>query len=286
VSDLGAVAITGANGYVGSALGAAFFASGHRVIALQRRAPRNDGTRDYIPYSLEHGPAAPLPDDVSAVVHCAYDLRARDCAEIERMNLEGTEKLVAAVGDVPIVLISSMSAYAGTQQLYGQTNLACERMFAAAGGTALRLGLVYGSAEGGMVGALRKVAALPVVPLLRPDSYQYTVHVDDMARCVVATVEQPSTHRVVGVANPRRVPFSEIIRTLRATGTAKPLRGVPVPAALLYRALRAAEAMGIRSPFRADSLLGLVQPAPEVPHVGDWAARGIELRDFTADTVR
>jgi len=281
VSDLGAVAITGANGYVGSALGAAFFGSGHRVIALQRCAPVDDGTRDYVPYSLEHGPAAPLPDDVSAVVHCAYDLRARDSAELERINLGGTKKLVAAAGDVPIVLISSMSAYSGTRQLYGQTKLACEQLVTAAGGTSLRLGLVYGGAEGGMIGALRKVAALPVVPILRPDSYQFTVHVDDMARCVVATVEQPPTHRVVGVANPRRVAFSELIRTLR--GTAKPLRGAPIPAAWLYRALRAAEATGIRAPFRADSLLGLVQPAADVPHVGEWAARGIALRDFTAD---
>jgi len=77
------------------------------------------------------------------------------------------------------------------------------------------------------------------------------------------------------------VAFSELIRTLR--GTDKPLRGAPLPAAWLYRALRAAEATGIRAPFRADSLLGLVQPAPDVPHVGEWAARGIALRDFTAD---
>ena len=130
------------------------------------------------------------------------------------------------------------------------------------------------------------MAALPVVPILRPDSYQYTVHVDDMARCVVATVEQSPPDRVVGVANPRRVSFNEIIRTLRAAGTTKPLRGAPVPAALLYRALRAAEVAGLRAPFRADSLLGLMQPAIEVPHVSHWAARGIALRDFTADTVR
>ena len=131
----------------------------------------------------------------------------------------------------------------------------------------------------------RKVVALPVVPLLRPDSYQYTVHAVDMARCVVAAVEQ-LPHRVVGVANPRRVAFSEIIRTLHAIGTAKPLRGVPVPAALLYRPLLTAEAAGLRAGFRADSLLGRMQPAPEVPDVSYWAERGIPLREFTVDTVR
>jgi nucleoside-diphosphate-sugar epimerase len=288
MSDPGdrAVAITGANGYVGSTLRAAFAASGYRVIALQRSVPGAGGARDYVPYSLEDGLAAPLPDDVAAVVHCAYDLRACDRAEIERINLGGTDKLIQAVGDVPIVFISSMSAYSGTQQIYGRTKIACEDLVAAHGGTSLRLGLVHGGGDGGMIGALRKVAALPLVPMLRPDSYQYAVHAEDMAHCVLATVEQPPPHRVLGVADPRQVPFSEIIRTVRAAATSKSLRPVPVTSALLYRALRATEAVGLRIGFRADSLLGLMHPAPNVPHVGYWAERGISLRDFAKGAAR
>jgi nucleoside-diphosphate-sugar epimerase len=52
-----AVAITGANGYVGSTLSAAFAASGYRVIVLQRSAPVA-GSTDYLPYSLQDGLAA------------------------------------------------------------------------------------------------------------------------------------------------------------------------------------------------------------------------------------
>jgi nucleoside-diphosphate-sugar epimerase len=276
----GAVAITGANGYVGSTLRAAFATAGYRVIALQRSAPAQGEESGHIPYSLDGGPAAPLPRDVTAVIHCAYDLRLREPAEILRTNLGGTEKLVRSVGDIPVVLISSMSAYSGTQQIYGQTKLRCEALVSAQGGTSLRLGLVHGGADGGMINALRKAAALPMVAMLRPDSYQYAVHADDMARCVVATVGQAPPHRIVGVANPRQIPFSEIIRTLRAEATAKRLVGIPVSSALLYRALRTAEAVGIRSGFRADSLVGLMSPAPDVPHVDYWTERGIRLRDF------
>jgi nucleoside-diphosphate-sugar epimerase len=286
MSDRGAVAVTGANGYVGMTLCAAFGAAGYRVIALQRSAPAAGGAWDYVPYSLEDGPAAGLPDDVAAVVHCAYDLRARDRAEIERINLGGTDKLIRAVGDVPIVFISSMSAYSGTQQIYGRTKLACEGLVAAHGGTSLRLGLVHGGRDGGMIGALHKVAALPLVPMLRPDSYQYAVHAEDMAHCVLATVEQPPPHPVLGVADPRQVPFSEIVRTVHAAATSKSLSTVPVPSTLLYRALRAAEAVGLRIGFRADSLLGLMHPAPNVPHVGYWAERGISMRDFAKDATR
>ena len=63
-----AVAITGANGYVGSTLSAAFTAAGYRVIAMQRSAPTVVGRCDYLPYSLQDGPAAPLPGDVAAIV--------------------------------------------------------------------------------------------------------------------------------------------------------------------------------------------------------------------------
>jgi nucleoside-diphosphate-sugar epimerase len=280
------VAITGANGYVGCALTAAFSAAGYRVVALQRSAPAPGGILDHVPYSLEDGLAIALPDDVAAVIHCAYDLRARDEAAIERINLGGTQKLVQAIGDVPLVLISSMSAYSGSRQIYGRTKLACEEIVTANGGTSLRLGLVYGDGDGGMIGALRKVAGLPLVPMLRPDSYQYAVHAEDMARCVVAAVEQAPPHRVLGVANPRRVPFSEIIRTLRAGATPKPLRAVPLSSALLSRGLRASEAAGLRIGFRADSLRGLTHPAPNVPHVDYWAERGIALRDFAKDAGR
>jgi nucleoside-diphosphate-sugar epimerase len=274
-----AVAITGANGYVGDTLRAAFAAAGYRVVALQRSAP-TDTAVEHVPYSLQDGPAAPLPSDVRAVIHCAYDLRARSRAEIERINLGGTEKLLGAVGSVPVVLISSMSAYSGTQQIYGRTKLACEDLVAERGGTSLRLGLVHGSGDGGMIGALSKVAGLPLVPVLRPDSYQYAVHAEDMARCVVDAVEQAPPHRVLGVADPSRVPFSGIIRALRASITTAPLRPVPVSSALLYRALRASEAVGVRIGFRADSLLGLMHPAPDVPNVNYWEQQGISLRGF------
>ncbi|CAN5340314.1 hypothetical protein BH09ACT7_BH09ACT7_06200 [soil metagenome] len=275
------VAITGANGYVGGALRAAFDGAGYRVIALQRCAPQGGRPEDYIRFSLEDGLEQALPDDVVAVIHCACDLRERSRTEIERINLLGTQHLLDEIGPVPVVLISSMSAYRGTTQIYGQMKLACENLVAQHGGTSLRLGLVHGAADArGMIGALRRVAASPVVPMPSPDSFQYTVHVDDMVRCVIATVENPPPQPILGVANPRRVPFSEIIRGLRTINTSAPLRSVPISGVALYRLLRAAEVMGPPINFRADSLLGLIYPAPEVLYVEHWARDGIILRDF------
>jgi nucleoside-diphosphate-sugar epimerase len=216
-------------------------------------------------------------------VHCAYDLRECDASESERINLVGTQRLLNTIPSVPVVLISSMSAFVGTAQTYGRVKLACEEVVAVHGGTSLRLGLVYGAAAGGMVGALRTVASAPVVPMLTPDPFQYTVHVEDMARCVVHAVATRPPHDVIGVANARRVPFSEIIGGLRATTTTARLRPLPIPSSSLLRTLRAAEKMGVRIGFRADSLVGLIRPAFEVPHVDYWQTVGIPLRDFAAE---
>ena len=48
---------------------------------------------------------------------------------IARVNVGGTQRLLAAAAsaNAGFCLISSMSAYAGTRQLYGRAKLACER---------------------------------------------------------------------------------------------------------------------------------------------------------------
>jgi nucleoside-diphosphate-sugar epimerase len=280
------VGITGAGGYVGRLLTRHFADAGWHVAALQRSVP-TDPRVEHRPYRLEDAPLSPsLFDGLDALVHCAYDLELRDPDEIRRVNLLGTERLFHAARDAGVgslILISSMSAYDGTTQVYGRTKLACEHLATQLGGTSLRLGLVYGVEGGGMSAALSRLARLPLVPVLRPRSYQYTVHADDMARCVISVAGQrPQTVRVAGVAADRRVPFDELMRglRLRATGSRR-FWTLPVPSRLLALAMASAERIGLRLPFRADSLSGLVKPAPAVPNVEIWAERGITLRDYS-----
>lgn len=280
MSDRAVVAVTGANGYVGSILCSALQRAGHRVIRLQRSCPADIDSQHNIQYSLESGPAQPLPSDVSAVIHCAYDLRLRNEKEIHRVNLGGFTNLVGAVGQRLLIHISSMSAYDGTEQIYGKTKLACEDLASRQGGISLRLGLVYGASGGGMIGSLTKLATLPLVPQLRPQTYQYTVHADDMARCVLSVLGQRPPHQVIGVADPARVPFDEIMGSLRESATSKAAVRVPVPSRRILQALRAAEAAHLPIGFRADSMLGLMHPAPAVPNVEYWATRAISFRRF------
>ena len=59
-----------------------------------------------------------------------------------------------------------MSAYPGTNQLYGRAKLETERIALKLGMAAVRLGLVYGPGWGGMAGSLKKMADLPVIPIV------------------------------------------------------------------------------------------------------------------------
>jgi nucleoside-diphosphate-sugar epimerase len=269
-----AVAITGSTGHVGSAL-----ADGHDIVALSRRPTDPFQWRRY---ELGRPLAPDLLRDVDVVVHCAYDLSLTKPGAISRVNVDGTLRLVEAATAVGagFVLISSMSAYPGTRQIYGRAKLATEKIVLAAGGQAVRLGLVYGDDGKGMIGTLQRLVALPVTPVIGRNAHQFTVHVDDMAHGVLRLAlgaERPL--EAVGLAHPVPVRFDDLLITLaQRSGTR--MRELPVPWPWAYGAMRLAEALHVPLPVRADSVLGLVRPAPFVPYADLWPTLGVHVRAF------
>ncbi|HEX4308009.1 MAG TPA: NAD-dependent epimerase/dehydratase family protein [Solirubrobacterales bacterium] len=254
--------ITGAYGYLGSLLRARLEAAGWQTVALVRSPRRGDRA---VRWRL--GEALPAgASNAEALVHCAYDFSPRAAAEVDRINVRGTEDLLrsAAEGDIsrPLVL-SSMSAYEGTDQIYGRAKLAIEAKTVAAGGIAIRPGLVYGPRPGGMAATLVKLAKLPVVPDLGPSARQFPVHEDDLAGAVVNILAAPGwMPETFGVAQPQPIGFRTLMTNLLGSGESP--RFVRTPWRAVYAALRFAELLRL-SPVRADSVLGLVCPAPGVP---------------------
>lgn len=274
-----ALAITGATGYVGAAIAAGAREDGHDVLALSRR-PTVD--LQWRPYELGALPASDFFRDIDVVVHCAYDLSLTRARDIARVNVDGTRRLVqvTAAAGARFVVISSMSAYPGTRQIYGRAKLAAEQAVLDAGGKVVRLGLVYGDEGKGMFGALQRLVALPITPLIGRSTHQFTVHVKDMVRGVLRLALGTETgHEPVGLAHPRPVPFEDLLVALahRAGTCLRPFH-LPWPAA--YGAMRVAESLGVPLPLRADSILGLVRPAPFVPRADLWRQLGVHLRSF------
>jgi nucleoside-diphosphate-sugar epimerase len=273
------IAITGIRGYVGGSVAAAARETGHEVVGLSRI---EDDRHPWRSYHLARPLAPGTLDDVDVVVHCAYDLSLTRAADVYAVNVQGTRRLLEAASDVGarVCLISSMSAYVGTRQLYGRAKLACEREVLSAGGDAVRLGLVYGGPAGGMIGSLSRLGSLPLLPIVGASSHQFTVHVDDMALGVVRLIERENSFGVpLGLAHPAPVRFDHLLRQLAAARGKQPIL-MPVPWRLVYCAMRLLAGVGLRLPLRADSLLGLVRPATSVPEHEAWATMGVRVRPF------
>ncbi|MDX8493038.1 NAD(P)-dependent oxidoreductase [Mesorhizobium sp. VK22B] len=282
------VGITGANGYVGTILRAAFAEKGHEVIAFARSNRMTSesalGGAEWRPFEIKRPPSRAAFSDLDVLIHGAWDLTLVSAGDVWDVNVSGSQHLLRNVVDAGVrrvIFISSMSAYKGTRQLYGQAKLACEHTASSLGAVSTRLGLVYGPGWGGMAGALRRLTKLPVTPLIGAGSYQFTVHEADMAAAMVRIAESDMPlSEPVGLANPEPVPFRRLMKEIAAS-QGRTQRAVSVPWQLVSGVLKATEALHVPLPFRSDSILGLVHPAAEVPGAEPLKQLGIGFRTFS-----
>lgn len=254
------VAVTGANGFLGTHIVERLRAQEIAVVSLVRSITQ--GTSERL-FTLGESPSSEILSGVEVLVHSAYDFSSRDAEHIHRINVKGSQQLFAAAqaaGVKKIIFISSMAAFEGTPSRYGQGKLEVEKTVTAIpGGVSIRPGSIWSEAPRGLMGTLKKLASLPIVPYFAGrDLSLFLVHVDDVARIVLELVQDrrviPSS-RVISCAALKPVPFKEILK--RLSGRTSPLM-FPVPARIVHGGLRMMEAMGIRPPFASDSLIGLM----------------------------
>ena len=281
------VAVTGASGYLGSQICQTLESGGWQAIRLTRSPDQSRGQ------AFSYDLAMPITvqvrealQSVDVLIHAAYDLSLTSSADIWRVNVAGTRRLLeearaAEVGR--IIVLSSMSAFAGTTQLYGRAKLDIEAITTEFGGCALRPGLVHSEQAGGMVRALRKLTILPIVPVIIGGSGVYTVRERDLLKVIAllasATTLEPGT---ISVAHPSRVTLVDLLRAFAAQQDRR-CRFVPVPWQPVYWLLRGGELSRLHLPFRADSLLGLVRTAPGLIGEDRLARLGVALHPFAAN---
>ena len=274
-------AITGASGLVGGALASRLRLAGWETRRLVRAA--RAGTGD-VPFEL----GTPLPPEafkgVDALVHCAYDWGAREWQDIERVNVRGSIELcetALSAGIQRLVFISTVSAYRGCPSLYGRGKLIVEDVVRSSGGVIIRPGLVYGDSSRGMFGALCRLSRLPLLPIF-DDGRQplFLVHVEDLATLIEAALRSARavSPEPITAAFPEPVTFRELLQLLsRARG--KRLFLVPVPSRLALMGLRLLEAIGLRLPFRSDSLVSLLDAGATIDFSGQ-SRLDVIMRDW------
>ena len=282
----GVAAITGAYGYLGGVIRALLEARGWETVAFVRTPRAGDRA---VAWRLADETPEQALGGVDVLVHCAYDFGSVREDDIWDVNVRGTEQLLdaaAGAGVARVLVVSSMSAYPGTTQIYGRAKLAIEALALARGGIAVRPGLVYGPDPGGIAGAILRVAGLPVVPVIAPRARQFPVHQDDLARSIARILEAPEWHpEIIGIAQPQAMPFADVIRALAALRGRSPWI-CPVPWQIAHRALRLAEAAHVDLGFRSDSILGLVRTGASVPRSEAFPDLLESLRELTPEAAR
>lgn len=188
------LAITGATGFVGSAVLDAALSKGHRVNALARR---KQGHRDRVAWvegSLGDEKAlarlcAGDDADVDAVIHIAGLTSSTDRSAFTGANVRGTANLIAAAKSARIdrfVFVSSLSAREPSLSAYGASKAEAEELVRESGldWTIVRPPAVYGPRDRDMFEIFR-AAKFGVIPM-PPAGSTSIIHVEDLARLLVA----------------------------------------------------------------------------------------------------
>ena len=257
------IAVTGASGYLGGKVVRHLRAGGTQVLALSRRPNTED--RAARRYALGEEVSDDVLQGVSAVVHCAYDLRDRSPHGI---NVTGSLQLFDAVRrqGARVVLISSLSAYRGCQSLYGQSKLRLEQLVMQEGGAVVRPGLVFGSPPGGIFkGLVESISHHRVLPMIGGGHQRLYVSFDETLCALIGAMATGTS--TVGLDRPvlgactTSTSLHDLARELQRSTSHKIIELI-LPWRLVHGALRATETLGVRSQFHSDSVVALAHPIP------------------------
>ncbi|MFJ2867774.1 NAD-dependent epimerase/dehydratase family protein [Kitasatospora sp. NPDC087314] len=242
------VALTGATGFIGSAVLAALTARGARVRALARAVPAERGATTWVPGDLaDEAALAALCEGAEVLLHLASRVSG-GAEECEAVNVLGTEAVTAAAtraGVRRIVHLSTTAVYGegphagiGVDEIpaapvseASRTRLLGERVALAAGAVVLRPGLVTGTGDRWVVPALADLVRRVPVPWAGGNARLSVVDRADLARLITALaldehVVPPGVHHA---SHPEPVRAGDLLGALAGLGLLPALDGPDTP---------------------------------------------------------
>ncbi len=247
------IALTGASGFVGSALRHALLAAGHRVLPFGRRpaSALRAPIPGYVQWDLTAGPIALAEADV--LVHCGAAVGQWGAYEtFYRANVLGTQHAVASLRpDARVVYVSTASAYArhgsGTLRedaplvtrglsAYATTKAAADRFVLTLERPAvvLRPHVVYGPGDTTLwPRVLRAVRGGALWIPGNGTARISTTHIDHLAQAVVLAVQPSAPCGAFNIADLDACTVDALLRTMFARrAMSVRLRYVPRPVAV------------------------------------------------------
>ena len=278
------VAITGANGFIGSNLVAHFSARGWNVLALCRGAQAQapiPGVR-FEEFLLPGGACEEGLAGGDVLIHCAMVRHSKRNPDSDRINALGTEQLLQLsrkLGYAQFVFLSSLSAHDQAESHYGRHKRELERLFDPARDLVVRPGLTLGN--GGvvrsMVDAIRRYRFVPLVGGGRQPVY--TLGVDELCDALYRAIERgtPGAHNLAAL---EPVTVRELYAGLARKAGAR-CTFVPLPYLPVLVSLKAVETLGVELPITTENLLGL-RHLRTFDLAGDLKALDVHPRSFAA----
>lgn len=266
--------VTGASGYIGERLMHRALRT-HEVIAATRRPLV--GASGWLPYDLASNAPLILPLGTDAIVHLAADTKALGNGDDE---VRAARLLLAAARETEarIVFVSSQTARPNAPTSYGRTKWRIEQEILAAGGWAIRPGLVYGGAERGLFGTLvQLVRRFPLLPALVPAPMVQPIHVDDLVEALLGVCQREDlAPGVLRLASSEPLSFTRFLGSIAKERVRKPRFFVPFPVWLI-KGLGILLGRRLRTRFGFERVLSLLD-LPELETSTDLIQTGFQLR--------
>jgi UDP-glucose 4-epimerase len=249
------ILVTGASGFVGSALCSELALAGHSVREASR-TPSSTVAREHIEWmqlpNLEEGVDwASFVAGMDIVIHLAGIAHRGGSysGRYDRINREATVELVRACRNQDIkrmIFMSSIGAQTGSASdhvateldepkpvnEYGRTKLAAEIEIQRSGlpYTILRPVIVFGPGVRANFAMLARLASLPIpLPFGAFDNQRSLLSIDNLVQAVMFCLSSPQTlNQVFIVCDPQPVTLPEILATLRKAA-GRPTRLFSIP---------------------------------------------------------
>jgi nucleoside-diphosphate-sugar epimerase len=268
-AELNKVLVTGGTGVVGHATATELLRRGYAVRLLSRHAADDvaawDGPIEAYPADI--GAADRVrgaADGCAAIIHVAGIVEESGDATFDRINVGGTENIVAEAtraGVSRLVFVSSLGAERGSSD-YHQSKLAAEQVVQRFAGdwVIVRPGNVFGPGDEAVSLLLQMVRVLPVVPTIDggDQPFQPIWH-EDLAWALAECVARPDlVRRILDVAGPEQTTVNELIERFGELTGREPKR-LPLPGLLAQIGAELASALGVESVVKPATVTMLLE---------------------------
>jgi len=284
------IVITGATGFIGGHVTRRLLQRGMPVRVLARRMPQDaldpKGVLEVVMGDLFDRTALQrLLTGADTIVHIAGAVKARESSEFFRVNVQGTESLLAAAETAAprakFIHISSLAAREPGLSPYAGSKAGGENMVTDHAGTRawtiIRPPVVYGPGDHEIL-PMFKLARHGICPYPGLPKYRLSlIHVEDLAEAIIAAVLAPSLPRgpfEVDDGAPGGHSWQDIASAL-GEAVGRHCRSLPLPRAIMqpiaYANKFLAASTGRATILTPEKLAEIYWP--------DWVAHSTRLQD-------